>query len=174
MAEISLKRRKSSKQPTNQRNCSNIVAAFRGMHVSPAKHSYARLPRKCDYPTDTRTDRQTDAGQSDPYVLLCFAGDTINHPFVLLCFAGYTINHLLLVMFKFATYIMIFSTNSWCFTCIDFSIHTFTRHMNRLNDLLTLLRKDHSHKYCKKLMFTYWRQFTVRPNIILQSIPVMN
>ena len=52
----------------------NIVAAFRGMHVSPAKHSYmyARLPRKCDY----RTDRRTDAGQSDPYVPLCFAGDT--------------------------------------------------------------------------------------------------
>ena len=25
----------------------NIVAAFRGMHVSPAKHSYAWLPRKC-------------------------------------------------------------------------------------------------------------------------------
>ena len=50
----------------------NIVAAFRGMHVSPAKHSYAWLPRKCDY----RTDGQTDTGQSDPYVPLCFAGDT--------------------------------------------------------------------------------------------------
>ena len=37
----------------------NIVAAFRGMHVSPAKHSYAWLPRKCDYRTDTHTDRQT-------------------------------------------------------------------------------------------------------------------
>ena len=57
----------------------NIVAAFRGMHVSPAKHSYAWLPRKCDYRTDGRTDRQTDAGQSDPYVPLCFAGDTINY-----------------------------------------------------------------------------------------------
>ena len=34
---------------------SNIVPAFRGMHVSPAKRSYAWLPRKCDY----RTDRQT-------------------------------------------------------------------------------------------------------------------
>ena len=70
----------------------NIVAAFRGMHVSPAKHSYAWLSRKCDYRTDRhthsqtdaghdyRTDRhthtQTDAGQSDPYVPLCFAGDT--------------------------------------------------------------------------------------------------
>ena len=38
------------------------MAAFRGMHVSPAKHpcSYAWLlvPRKCDYQTDTRTDRR--------------------------------------------------------------------------------------------------------------------
>ena len=50
----------------------NIVAAFRWMHVSPAKHSYAWLPKKCDY----RTDGRTDAGQSDPYVPLCFAGDT--------------------------------------------------------------------------------------------------
>ena len=31
----------------------NIVAAFRGMHVSPVKHScYGWLPRKCDYQTD--------------------------------------------------------------------------------------------------------------------------
>ena len=30
------------------------------MHVSPAKYSYAWLPRKCDYRTDTRTNRQTD------------------------------------------------------------------------------------------------------------------
>ena len=46
------------------------------MHVSPAKHSYAWLSRKCDYRTDRRTHTQTDAGQSDPYVPLCFAGDT--------------------------------------------------------------------------------------------------
>ena len=36
--------------------------------------------RKCDYRTDrrthARTHTQTDAGQSDPYVPLCFAGDT--------------------------------------------------------------------------------------------------
>ena len=38
----------------------NIVAAFRGMHVSPAKHNYAWLPRKCDYRTDTRTHIWTD------------------------------------------------------------------------------------------------------------------
>ena len=37
--------------------------------MSPAKHSYARLP-------DKHTDRQKDAGQSDPYMLLCFADDT--------------------------------------------------------------------------------------------------
>ena len=54
------------------------------LRVSPAKHSYAWLPRKCDrhtdtdYQTDIRTDRQADAGQSDPYVPLCFAGDTKN------------------------------------------------------------------------------------------------
>ena len=44
----------------------NIVAAFRGMHLSPAKHSYAWLPRKCDYRTDRWTDRQTD-GQTDAW-----------------------------------------------------------------------------------------------------------
>ena len=53
-----------------------IVAAFRGMHVSPAKHSYVWLLRKCDYRTDTYTHGQTDARQSDPYVPLCLAGDT--------------------------------------------------------------------------------------------------
>ena len=54
--------------------CRNIVAAFWGMHVSPAKHSYAWLPRKCDYRTDRHT--HADAGQSDPYVPLYFAGNT--------------------------------------------------------------------------------------------------
>ena len=63
---------------SDQEYKTNIVAAFRGMHVSPAKHSYAWLPRKCDYRTDRHTHTQTDAGQSDPYVPLCFAGDTIN------------------------------------------------------------------------------------------------
>ena len=52
----------------------NIVAAFRGMHVSPAKHSYGSVT---DGRTDRQTDGQTDDGQSDPYVSLCFAGDTI-------------------------------------------------------------------------------------------------
>ena len=46
------------------------------MHVSPAKHSYAWLPRKCDYRSDTRMDGRTDAGQGDPCVPLRFAGDT--------------------------------------------------------------------------------------------------
>ena len=49
-----------------------IMAAFPGMHVSPAKHRYAWLPRKCDY----LTDRHTDPNQSDPHVPLCFVGDT--------------------------------------------------------------------------------------------------
>ena len=35
------------------------VAAFQGMDMSPAKHSYAWLPRKHDYRTDTQTDGQT-------------------------------------------------------------------------------------------------------------------
>ena len=34
-----------------------IMAEFRGMHLSPVKHSNAWLPRKCDYQTDRRTDR---------------------------------------------------------------------------------------------------------------------
>ena len=48
-----------------------IVAAFRGMHVSPANHS-------SDRQTDRQPDGGTDEGQSDPYVSLCFAGDTKN------------------------------------------------------------------------------------------------
>ena len=36
-----------------------------------------RTDRQTDRQTDRRTDRQTDDGQSDPYVSLCFAGDTI-------------------------------------------------------------------------------------------------
>ena len=55
----------------NQFDNSNIVAAFRGMHVSPAKHSYAWLPRKCDYRTDTRTDRQTDRRTPDKVIPMC-------------------------------------------------------------------------------------------------------
>ena len=63
-------------QPTS-RKFSKIVAAFRGMHVSPAKHSSASVTDgQTDRQTDRRTDRQTDDGQSDPYVSLCFAGDT--------------------------------------------------------------------------------------------------
>ena len=46
----------------------NIVAAFRGMHVSPAKHSYAWLPRKCDYRTDTR---RTDRHMPEKVIPMC-------------------------------------------------------------------------------------------------------
>ena len=34
------------------------MAAFRGMHVLPAKHSYAWLPRKCDYQTALQGTQQ--------------------------------------------------------------------------------------------------------------------
>ena len=53
----------------------NIVAAFWGMHVSPANIAMRDYQESVtsDYRTDTRTDRQTDEGQSDPYVPLCFA-----------------------------------------------------------------------------------------------------
>ena len=37
--------------------------------MSPAKHSSGKCDRKV-------TDGRTDDGQSDPYVSLCFAGDT--------------------------------------------------------------------------------------------------
>ena len=47
-----------------------LVALFQGMHVSPVKHSYAWLPRKCDYWTDRWTDTQTDTRQSHSYVPL--------------------------------------------------------------------------------------------------------
>ena len=53
------------------------------MHVSPAKHSFGKCDRKVwqtdrqtDRRTDRQTDRQTDDGQSDPYLSLCFTGDT--------------------------------------------------------------------------------------------------
>ena len=52
----------------------NKVAAFWGMHVSPAKHSLRDYQESM---TSWQTDRQADTGQSDPYVPLCFAGDTI-------------------------------------------------------------------------------------------------
>ena len=41
-----------------------IVAAFRGMHVSPAKHSYASV-------TDGRTDKQTDGRTTDKVIPMC-------------------------------------------------------------------------------------------------------
>ena len=43
------------------------MAAFRGMHVSPAEHSSAWLRRKCDYQTDRRWT---------VIPMYCFAGDT--------------------------------------------------------------------------------------------------
>ena len=48
----------------------NIVAAFRGMHVSPAKHSYVWLPRKCDYQENVTTG-QTDGQTPDKVIPMC-------------------------------------------------------------------------------------------------------
>ena len=46
--------------------------------MSPAKDSYAWLPLESVTTGQThRRHGQTDAGLSDPYVPLCFAGDTI-------------------------------------------------------------------------------------------------
>ena len=53
------------------------------MHVSPEKYSYVWLPRKCDY-QESVTTGQTDAGQSDPYVPLCFAGDTKTNEIIIM------------------------------------------------------------------------------------------
>ena len=57
-----------------------IVAAFRGMHVSPAKHSFGKCDRRV-----WQTDRQRDGQTTDKVIpmcryasqaTLCFAGDT--------------------------------------------------------------------------------------------------
>ena len=45
-----------------------IVAAFRGMHVSPAKHSYGSVT---DGRTDGRTDRRTDRQTTDKVIPMC-------------------------------------------------------------------------------------------------------
>ena len=45
------------------------MAAFRGIHVSPAKQSYACLPRKCDYRTDRQTPTHTHA--PDKVIPMC-------------------------------------------------------------------------------------------------------
>ena len=45
-----------------------IVAAFRGMHVSPAKHSYASV---ADGQTDRQTDGRTDGRTTDKVIPMC-------------------------------------------------------------------------------------------------------
>ena len=45
-----------------------IVAAFQGMHVSPAKHSYASVT---DGQTDRQTDRQKDTKSTDKVIPMC-------------------------------------------------------------------------------------------------------
>ena len=56
------------------------VAAFRGMHVRVTPRNIAIR----DYQKIVTTG-QTDAGQSDPYLRLCFAGDTIMYMHWLYC-----------------------------------------------------------------------------------------
>ena len=55
----------------------NIVAAFRGMQWQHSEEFMCRLQNidMRDY-QESATTGQTDAGQSDLYVPLCFAGDT--------------------------------------------------------------------------------------------------
>ena len=38
--------------------------------------AFESVTEKCDRRTDRQTDGWTDDGQSDPFVSLCFAGDT--------------------------------------------------------------------------------------------------
>ena len=56
-----------------------IVAVFRGIHVSPAKHSYAWLPRKCDRHTDRQTDKVIPMCRYASQATQKFAGDTKNN-----------------------------------------------------------------------------------------------
>ena len=57
----------------------NTVAAFWGMHVSPAKHSSAWLPRKCDYRTDAQTDTWTDGQTLDKVIPMCRYALQVTH-----------------------------------------------------------------------------------------------
>ena len=65
--------------------------------------------------TDRRTDRQTDAGQSDPYVPLCFAGDTKMHGRV------YKVNSKLLHQWLEHKIWILFILSAWnfCSLCND-------------------------------------------------------
>ena len=47
------------------------MAAFRGMHVSPANHSYAWLSRKCDYRTNRHTHTRTHRQTPDKVIPMC-------------------------------------------------------------------------------------------------------
>ena len=57
-------KQQEDQRPGKQIEGINIVAAFRGMHVSPAKHSYESVT---DRQTDGRTDRQT----TDKVIPMC-------------------------------------------------------------------------------------------------------
>ena len=89
----------------NEKEVKNIVAAFQGMHMWPAKHSYAWLPKKCDYRTDGRTKWSLCAAMlrrrhnkicilTDPYffnmrqltLIFLFCPDNIAQPYNLAIF----------------------------------------------------------------------------------------
>ena len=61
----------------------NIVAAFRGMHVSPAKHSSASVTDgRTDRRTDRQTDRRTDRQTTDKVIPMCrYASQATQKPF---------------------------------------------------------------------------------------------
>ena len=64
------------------------MAAFRGMHVSPMKHSYAWLPRKCDYQqthTHTHTHRQTDRQTPDKVISMCCYASQVTQKVIHMC-----------------------------------------------------------------------------------------
>ena len=106
-----------------------MMATFRGMQVSPAKHSYAWLPRKYDY----RTDRQI----LDKVIpMCCYASRAHNKSFSGKAFSSYllhkvwetkmtlhlTINtgHLLINHYLPSKFEASWANCSWCICCTRF------------------------------------------------------
>ena len=62
----------------------NIVAAFRGMHVLPAKHSYASVTDgRTDRQTDRQTDGKTDGRTTDKVIPMCRYDSQVTQKFLL-------------------------------------------------------------------------------------------
>ena len=62
---------KSQVKASDHLRSKKIVAAFRGMHVSPAKHSFGKCDRKCDRGMDRQTDGRTDGRTTDKVIPMC-------------------------------------------------------------------------------------------------------